>query len=91
VSLNEIKKQFQIAGKGDTETLEIANPMEHTTVATDDTSGHVPENGGTCVIHILRSSSHNMPQLLQASGNNISHFFIGLTISIAQYESPVCR
>jgi hypothetical protein len=47
MSLNEEIKQYQIAGKGQNETLEIFNPMERTKSATDDTGDHVPENGGT--------------------------------------------
>jgi hypothetical protein len=47
MSLYEGIKQSQIAGKGHNETLEIVNPVEHTKSATDDTQGHVPENGGT--------------------------------------------
>jgi hypothetical protein len=38
---------LNIAGKGDTETLDIVNPMEDTIAAADDVDGHVPENGGT--------------------------------------------
>jgi hypothetical protein len=38
---------MQNVGKGRNEILEIVNPMKHTTVAKDVTSGHVPENGGT--------------------------------------------
>jgi hypothetical protein len=48
MSLNEIIKQFQIVAKGHNVTYEIVNPMNHTIAATDVTSGHVPENGGTC-------------------------------------------
>jgi hypothetical protein len=47
MSLNEGIKQFQIAGKGYHETLEIVHPLEHTTAATDAADVHVPENGGT--------------------------------------------
>jgi hypothetical protein len=48
MSLNEVIKQSQIAGKGHNETLEIVNPVKHTKSATDDRGGHVPGNGGTC-------------------------------------------
>jgi hypothetical protein len=48
LSLNTPRKQFQIAGKGDDETLEIAIPVEHTRIATDSVGSHVPGNGGTC-------------------------------------------
>jgi hypothetical protein len=41
------KSHYQIARKGHNEILEIVDLQEHTTVATDDTSGHVPGNGGT--------------------------------------------
>jgi hypothetical protein len=43
---------MQLPGKGDNETLEIVNPVKHTTTATDAVDGHVPGNGGTCV-HIF--------------------------------------
>jgi hypothetical protein len=48
MSLNEIKKQFQIAGKGHNVLFEIAILMKHTTTATHSVDGHVSENGGTC-------------------------------------------
>jgi hypothetical protein len=38
---------MEVPGKGQNETLEIVNPLEHTTTATDAVDGHVPENGGT--------------------------------------------
>jgi hypothetical protein len=41
------KKESQISGKGQNETLEIVNPLKHTTASTDAVDGHVPENGGT--------------------------------------------
>jgi hypothetical protein len=47
MSLNEIKKQMQIPGKGHNEIFEIVNPMKHTRIATERLDGHVPENGGT--------------------------------------------
>jgi hypothetical protein len=47
VSLIDIKKEFQMAGKGDNETLEIVNPLEHTQSIKTVTGTHVPENGGT--------------------------------------------
>jgi hypothetical protein len=50
VSLKEIQKQIQIPGKGQNETLEIANPVEHTWPVTVTVQGHVPENG-TCSSH----------------------------------------
>jgi hypothetical protein len=46
--LNGIKKEFQIAGKGQNETLEIAILMKHTCAATNSVDSHAPENGGTC-------------------------------------------
>jgi hypothetical protein len=48
MSLNEIKKECQIAGKGHHETFEIAILMKHTSAATNRVDGHVPENGGAC-------------------------------------------
>jgi hypothetical protein len=50
VSLNEIVKQSQIAGKGHNEIFVIFNFMEHMTASTDVAVGHVPENGGTCAL-----------------------------------------
>jgi hypothetical protein len=47
MSLNERQKRLQITGKGHNETLEIANPVVHTTVAIAVTEIHVPENSGT--------------------------------------------
>jgi hypothetical protein len=47
VSLNEIKKQFQIAGKGHHETFEIAILLEHNRIAKNVIRGHASENGGT--------------------------------------------
>jgi hypothetical protein len=47
VSLKEISKEMEIAGKGQNETLEIVNPLRRTKIAKNDTRGHVPENGGT--------------------------------------------
>jgi hypothetical protein len=47
MSSNEGIKQFQIAGKGRNETLEIVHSLEHTTAATEAFDVHVPENGGT--------------------------------------------
>jgi hypothetical protein len=48
MSSNEIKKEVQIAGKGQNVIFEIAILMKHTSVAKNDIDGHVPENGGTC-------------------------------------------
>jgi hypothetical protein len=48
MSLNEIKKESQIAGKGQNVIFEIAIPMKHTSAATNSVDGHVSENGGTC-------------------------------------------
>jgi hypothetical protein len=48
MSPNDIKKQFQIPGKGQNELFEIVNPVEHTFAATNDFDGHASENGGTC-------------------------------------------
>jgi hypothetical protein len=48
MSLNEIKKQSQIAGKGQNVLFEIAILIKHTSAATNSVDGHVSENGGTC-------------------------------------------
>jgi hypothetical protein len=48
MSLNEIKKESQIAGKGQNVTYEIAILMKNTSAAKNDIDAHVPENGGTC-------------------------------------------
>ena len=48
MSLNEIKKEIQIAGKGHNVIFEIAIPVKHTNAATNSVDGHVSENGGTC-------------------------------------------
>jgi hypothetical protein len=53
MSLNEIKKEIQIAGKGHNVIFEIAIPMKHTSAATNSVDGHVPENGGTCQFNIV--------------------------------------
>jgi hypothetical protein len=45
MSLKEIKKHFQIAGKGHKEILEFVNSLEHKKPANNDVDGHVPENG----------------------------------------------
>jgi hypothetical protein len=47
MSLNEIKKEFQMAGKGHNTTFEIAIPLTHMRFLTENVNGHVPENGGT--------------------------------------------
>jgi hypothetical protein len=47
MSSNEGIKQFQIAGKGYNETLDIANAVGHTTDATEAADVHVSGNGGT--------------------------------------------
>jgi hypothetical protein len=47
MSLKEIKKQSQIPGKGQNETLEIFIPMVLTRFASEAVREHVPENGGT--------------------------------------------
>ena len=48
MSLNEIKKEFQFAGKGHNVIFAMAIPMKHTSAATNRVDGHVSENGGTC-------------------------------------------
>jgi H2-forming N5,N10-methylenetetrahydromethanopterin dehydrogenase-like enzyme len=57
MSLNGIEKQFQVAGKGHNEILEIFNPLEHTRNVTKAVVDHVPENGGTCKKSFLHLSS----------------------------------
>jgi hypothetical protein len=52
MSLNEIKKEIQIAGKGDNAMLEIVDRMEHTPSVAAAVKNHVPGNGRTCV-HIF--------------------------------------
>jgi hypothetical protein len=47
MSSKYIKKELQFAGKGHNETLEFANPLEHTRAATESVDVHVPGNGGT--------------------------------------------
>jgi hypothetical protein len=51
MSLNEIKKEFHIPGKGHNVIFEMAIPMKHTSAATNRVDGHVSENGGTCQFH----------------------------------------
>jgi hypothetical protein len=46
-TVSNIEKQFQMAGKGGNEILEIVNPVEHTRFIAVDVKDHVPENGGT--------------------------------------------
>jgi hypothetical protein len=47
MSLNEAKKQSQIAGKGHNETLKIVNPLVEQSDAKSVIRDHVPGNGGT--------------------------------------------
>jgi hypothetical protein len=51
MSLNEIKKQSQIPGKGQNVTYEFTIPLEHTRLVAVNAGDHVPENGGTCNFH----------------------------------------
>jgi hypothetical protein len=48
MSLKEIKKIMQIAGKGYNETLEIVNLAEHTQSVKAVNGTHVRKNGDTC-------------------------------------------
>jgi hypothetical protein len=48
MSLNKIKKESQIAGKGHNATFEIFIPLAHIWLLTENVDGRVPENGGTC-------------------------------------------
>jgi hypothetical protein len=45
------KKQYEIAGKGYNEPLEIVHPLEHTTAATEAADVLGPGNGGTWHSH----------------------------------------
>jgi hypothetical protein len=45
MSLNEIKKQFQIAGKGENATFVIVIPLAHMRFLTENVDSHVPEDG----------------------------------------------
>jgi hypothetical protein len=47
MSLNEIKKECQIAGKGHNELYDVSNPVKHMRLANNVVKSHVPENGGT--------------------------------------------
>jgi len=47
MSLNEIKNDSQIAGKGHNELYDFSNPVKHTRLANNVVKSHVPENGGT--------------------------------------------
>jgi hypothetical protein len=47
MSLNEIKKEFKIAGKGHNEILRIVNQVEDMHSLAVDVRDHVPEKGGT--------------------------------------------
>jgi hypothetical protein len=47
MSLNEIKKESQFAGKGHNATFEIAIPLALMRFLTENVDGHVPEYGGT--------------------------------------------
>ena len=51
MSLNEIKKESQFAGKGHNVIFEIAILMKHMRAAKNDIDGHVSGNGGTCQVH----------------------------------------
>jgi hypothetical protein len=51
MSLNDIKKEIQIPGKGQNVTYEFAIPLEHTRLVAVNAGDHVPENGGTCNFH----------------------------------------
>jgi hypothetical protein len=62
MSLNETKKEFQIAGKGHNVIFEMAIPMKHTSAATNSADGHVSENGGTCQFTKLCRSEERVCQ-----------------------------
>jgi hypothetical protein len=47
MSLNERKKEFQIAGKGHHETFEIVILLDYMRIAKNVIRDQVPENGGT--------------------------------------------
>jgi hypothetical protein len=67
MSLNEIKSDFQIPGKGEIAILEIFNPVKHTRKAVDVIRVHVPENRGAraaCSFAFLGLASHRCNRLL---------------------------
>jgi hypothetical protein len=47
MSEKEMKKENQIAGKGQNVTLEIVNALRETRAVTESVDGHVPETRGT--------------------------------------------
>jgi len=47
MSLNESKKESQIAGKGHKEKYDNSNQVKHTRLTNNVVKSHVPENGGT--------------------------------------------
>jgi hypothetical protein len=74
VSLNEIKKEFQIAGKGHNLIFVITIPVKHMRAATNSVDGHVSENGGTCQFtKLCRSEGEGVIalQLMQKEGKSI--------------------
>jgi hypothetical protein len=68
MSLNEIKKEFEIPGKGHNVTFEIAILMKHTCAAKNDVDSHVSGNGGTCQFTKLCHSLCNGLQLMSKEG-----------------------
>jgi hypothetical protein len=53
-----MKKVLRIAGKGQNETLEIANPLVHTTATSESVKDHVPDNGA----HVISFLQLSFPQ-----------------------------
>jgi hypothetical protein len=47
MSLNEIKTEWRLTGKGHNAILEIIDPLNHIRAITAAVRDHVPENGGT--------------------------------------------
>jgi hypothetical protein len=74
VSLKEIKKEMQVAGKGHNETHKIVNPMEHTTAANNDVESHVPESGGTCRLFDIFANEDKRDQKMQMSTDELFFF-----------------
>jgi hypothetical protein len=48
MSLKKVKKEIQMAGKGQNELYDVFNPVKRTRLANNAVKSHVPENGGTC-------------------------------------------
>jgi hypothetical protein len=64
MSLNEIKKELRIAGKGHIELREVSNPVKRMRSAKNVIDTHMPENARTCkkntCQHFLTSGSRQL-------------------------------